>query len=47
MISGASINARNIVGKAPQVNTTETDLDPADVLSVAPATINIYRYELQ
>jgi len=47
MISGASINARNIVGKAPQVNTTETDLDPADVLSVAPATINIYRYERQ
>ncbi len=46
MISGTSINARNIVGKKPQVTTSESDLDPTEILVVAPATINIYRYEL-
>jgi len=45
-ISGTSVNARNIVGKTPQVNVTESDLELSDVLTVEPASINMYRYDL-
>jgi alpha-N-arabinofuranosidase len=45
-ISGTSVNARNIVGKIPQVSITEIELNPTGVLTIAPASINIYRYEL-
>ena len=45
MVSGTSVNARNIVGRNPEVNLTESELDQTDVLTIAPATINIFRYE--
>ena len=46
MISGTSILARNMVGKNSEVITTENELTPTNILTIAPATINIYRYEL-
>jgi alpha-L-arabinofuranosidase len=46
-LSGSSIMARNVVGKAPEIKIIESMLDIAEELTIAPASINIYRYELE
>lgn len=46
-ISGTSTSARNVVGREPEVSVTETVVDLSEDLIVQPASINIYRYELQ
>lgn len=46
LISGTSVNARNIVGKKADVALTKTTLPKQNQLTVEPASISIYRYEL-
>jgi alpha-N-arabinofuranosidase len=45
-ISGTSTMARNLIGKDPQVTVKENALDITEGVTVQPASINIYRYEL-
>jgi alpha-L-arabinofuranosidase len=47
-MTGASVDAANLLGQKPEVETVETDLSEVPAtLSVAPISINIYEFSVQ
>jgi alpha-N-arabinofuranosidase len=46
-ITGASLDAANRVGQPAQVQVKESQVDPDGALTVAPISINVYRFPVR
>ncbi|WP_375325220.1 hypothetical protein [Flagellimonas sp. GZD32] len=47
MMSGSSVDARNIVGQEPEVKIIQSEMDFTNTLKIEPVTINVIRYHLK